>query len=443
MKYKKILCGILAAFIAVTSAEGNLFFAKAPVVQAAYDTSSESNFEFNEDTATIEKYVGSEEEVVIPSEINGVSVKAIGEDAFSSNEYITEVIIPDGVETIGAEAFLNCPNLQEIFIPDDVEHLGRLAFFMCENLEEVELGSGISVIGENTFYGCASLESITLPDSVTEIGAHAFAECAELEVVEIPGSVTVIEEEAFKNCVSIKKITIPSSVKSFGEEVFAGNNNLTIICDKDSPAYSYAQSNGLASQLQNPTKAPTKAPEKKPTATPKPSKCYDITYILKGGYFKDEVMEQYDGSYSIRLPKPVRKGYEFAGWYTESSYKNKVSIIKVGTTGDKKFYAKWQKVKKPSRPAISSVKNSKSKQMTVKLKKKVSGADGYEMVYATNASFTKNKKTVRFTATSKTVKKLTKNKKYYVKVRAYTLDSTNSRVYGSYCLLPKSVKITK
>lgn len=430
---------MLAAFIAVTSAEGNLAFAQAPAVQAAYETSSESNFEFDVDTATIEKYVGSEEAVVIPAEIDGVEVKAIGEDAFSSNEYIVEVIIPDGVETIGTEAFLNCPNLEEIFIPDGVESLGRLSFFMCESLEEVNLGSGISAIGENTFYGCENLLSIALPDTITEIGAHAFAECTGLESIQIPSSVTSIEDEAFKNCLSMKQITLPSSVEDFGEEIFAGNDGLTIVCDENSAAYEYAQNNGLASQSQN----PTKTPEKKPTATPQPVRTYDITYILKGGYFKNEVMECYDGSYSMRLPKPVRKGYEFAGWYTESSYKNKVSVLKAGTTGDKKFYAKWNKVKKPSRPVISSAKNQKSKQMTVKLKKKVSGADGYEMVYATNARFTKNKKTVHFTTTSKTVKNLTKNKRYYVKVRAYTLDSTNSKVYGSYCFIPKTVMIKK
>ena len=116
--------------------------------------------------------------------------------------------------------------------------------------------------------------------------------------------------------------------------------------------------------------------------------------------------------------------------------------MKKGTTGNKTFYAKWTKVKKPSKPAISTVKNTKSKQMSVKLKKKVSGAKGYEMVYATNKRFTKNKKTVRFTGTSKTVKKLKKGQTYYVKVRAYKVDSANYRVPGSYSSV-KKVKIEK
>lgn len=421
--------------MAATTVQGNVAFASAPAIQAAYATSAESNFEFDASTATIEKYTGREEAVVIPSEIDGVTVKEIGEDAFSSNEYITEVIIPDGVEKIGAEAFLNCPNLEEIFIPEGVKSLGRLSFFMCESLEEVNIGSGMSVIGENTFYGCKELQSITLPDTVTELGAYAFAECTKLENVEIPDSVTVVEREAFKNCIAMKRITIPSSVESLGDGVFDGISKLTISCEKNSEAYKYAKSNGISWK--------EKTDDLQATATPKPEKVYDITYLLKGGSFQEEVMEQYNGSYSIRLPKPVRRGYTFAGWYTEASYKHRVSVLKEGTTGDKKFYAKWNKVKKPARPVISSVKSNKSGQMTVKLKKKVSGADGYEILYATNRKFTKNKKTVRITTTSKTVKKLTKGKKYYVKVRAYATDSTNTRIYGSYCYLPKWVKITK
>ena len=81
--------------------------------------------------------------------------------------------------------------------------------------------------------------------------------------------------------------------------------------------------------------------------------------------------------------------------------------------------------------------------MKVTLKKKVSGAAGYELVYATNKKFTQNKKTVSFSSISKTGKSLKKGKTYYVKVRAYKVDSTGSRVYGSYCNTIKSVKIKK
>ena len=73
----------------------------------------------------------------------------------------------------------------------------------------------------------------------------------------------------------------------------------------------------------------------------------------------------------------------------------------------------------------------------VKLKwKKVSGAKGYQVVYATNSKFKKatKKTTAKITLT---MKKLKKGKTYYVKVRAYKLDSTGNKVYGKYSKVKK------
>jgi hypothetical protein len=95
---------------------------------------------------------------------------------------------------------------------------------------------------------------------------------------------------------------------------------------------------------------------------------------------------------------------------------------------------------KPGKPTISSVKNSSSKCLTVKLKK-VSGAAGYEVQYSTSSKFSSGVKTVNITSTSTTVKGLTKGKKYYVRVRAYKTDK-QGKLYGSYSAV-KSLKISK
>lgn len=424
MKNKKIVCAILAVAMMAGCVQESTFVyaAETKVESAVVNAAAESDFGFDKATATITEYKGNSDAVEIPDTIDGVAVKAIADVAFAGNDGITEVVIPEGVTTIGAEAFLRCRNLKKVTIPDTVTELGELAFFRCESLRTVNLGKGITRIKENTFYGCTSLKTIEIPESVTEIVAHGFYDCSALN-----------------------KITIPESVTTFGEDVFKGADNVKIVCKKDSMAHIYAESVKLAYELMNDDVV---VPSKKPTntATPTPVQedgVYKITYVLKGGKLAGSVVSEYDGSYTVRIPKAQRKGYLFAGWYTESTYKNKVTVLTKGSKGNKTLYAKWTKVSRPAKPVISTVKNTKSKQMKVTLKKKVSGAAGYEMVYATNKKFTANKKTVRFTSVSKTVKKLKKGKTYYVKVRAYKLDSTGSRVYGSYCNKIKSVKIKK
>lgn len=74
----------------------------------------------------------------------------------------------------------------------------------------------------------------------------------------------------------------------------------------------------------------------------------------------------------------------------------------------------------PKKPSLSAVKTSTKKVLKIKWKKDTK-ADGYEIYYATNKTF--SKKTAVLVKSSKTTKKTVKNlksgKKYYVKMRAY------------------------
>lgn len=70
---------------------------------------------------------------------------------------------------------------------------------------------------------------------------------------------------------------------------------------------------------------------------------YKITYDLKGGKNSSSNPASYKITTStIKLKNPTRKGYTFAGWYTDAKYKNKITQIKKGSTGNKKLYAKWK-----------------------------------------------------------------------------------------------------
>lgn len=70
---------------------------------------------------------------------------------------------------------------------------------------------------------------------------------------------------------------------------------------------------------------------------------YELKYILgKGGKnHKDNPLKYTITTKTMKLKKPVRKGYQFSGWYSDKKYKNKINEIRKGTTGDKTIYAKW------------------------------------------------------------------------------------------------------
>ena len=166
---------------------------------------------------------------------------------------------------------------------------------------------------------------------------------------------------------------------------------------------------------------------------------YKITYKLNKGKNNASNPSTYYGK-KVTLKNPSRKGYAFAGWYTDAKFKKKITSISSSAKSDYILYAKWTKVK-VAKASLTSAKNSKSKQILLKYKK-VSGAKGYEISYSTDKKFKKAVTKKNTAKTSYTISKLKKGKTYYVRIRAYKIDSTGKKVYGKY-LSVKKVKVSK
>ena len=166
---------------------------------------------------------------------------------------------------------------------------------------------------------------------------------------------------------------------------------------------------------------------------------YKITYKLNKGKNNASNPSTYYGK-KVTLKNPSRKGYAFAGWYTDAKFKKKITSISNSAKSDYILYAKWTKVK-VAKASLTSAKNSKSKQILLKYKK-VSGAKGYEISYSTDKKFKKAVTKKNTAKTSYTISKLKKGKIYYVRIRAYRMDSTGKKVYGKYSSM-KKVKVSK
>ena len=166
---------------------------------------------------------------------------------------------------------------------------------------------------------------------------------------------------------------------------------------------------------------------------------YKITYKLNKGKNNSSNPSTYYGK-KVTLKNPSRKGYAFAGWYTDAKFKKKITSISSSAKSDYILYAKWTKVK-VAKASLTSAKNSKSKQILLKYKK-VSGAKGYEISYSTDKKFKKAVTKKNTAKTSYTISKLKKGKIYYVRIRAYKMDSTGKKVYGKHSSM-KKVKVSK
>lgn len=86
------------------------------------------------------------------------------------SNYITEVVIPEGVTCIGGYAFEGCDHLKSITLPESLKVIGEYAFKDCRVLESVVIPDGVEKIGLGTFNGCSSLASLTIPFVGNQVG---------------------------------------------------------------------------------------------------------------------------------------------------------------------------------------------------------------------------------------------------------------------------------
>ena len=232
------------------------------------------SFILNPDTGTyyVEKYAGTDTEVIIPSHYYGIAVTGIssqafygnnehnssitkitvsggityiGEEVFGSCIALTEVSLPEGIKEIPASAFNGCTSLESIDIPSTVESIGNYAFQDCSALKNVQLSASLSTIGQYAF-NSSGLVSIVIPENVTVIGYEAFRYCQNLAEIVIPNSVTTIEDYAFSNCYPVK-ITMPTTTisKVINSSVKESVKEIVLTDGKSIPENAFLDCNSL------------------------------------------------------------------------------------------------------------------------------------------------------------------------------------------------------
>ena len=170
------------------------------------------------------------EEAVIPSEVGGIPVIAIGGSdyyeagyyhVFGENSVLRSVVIPDSVLFIGGEAFYGCTNLTDVTLSKGLQSIGEKAFYGCTSLTSIDFPRSLETIEEYAF-SFTNLEQITLTANM-EVEEYAFLDIANLKKVIVEEGVTEIP--SFVNCVNLTEINIPEGVYSIHS--FSGCTSLT------------------------------------------------------------------------------------------------------------------------------------------------------------------------------------------------------------------------
>ena len=214
----------------------------------------------------------------IPAELEGKKVSAIGMNAFTGNNVITDLVIPEGVKSLDWYCFNTCENLETVTLPDSLEFIDSWAFERCSRLKTINVPANVTRInggafaqnssmtsitcdpanknyvsvngvlftkdmkelvaypggiqggytvpatvnhiGDAAFYGALGLDSVTILGNLDFIGFEAFAECSKLTDVAIRDGVNYVGYWAFRGCDGIKSLTVPQSVTNIGNQAF-------------------------------------------------------------------------------------------------------------------------------------------------------------------------------------------------------------------------------
>ena len=209
----------------------------------------------DDSSIAITDYYGFEDDLVIPSEIDGYVVSEIGYAAFNGADF-TSVTIPNTVTLIGDSAFSSCQNLESIIVPSSVMTINKGAFKYCSELSEITLPEHEIQISQDAFDNTAYFENDeNWKDGWLYIGNHAICNIFKYKIVEgnnieivdchfsegdivIPSkigeyTVTKIGSELFYNT-DITSVTIPNTVVEIGASAFQYCDYLTSIVIPDS-----------------------------------------------------------------------------------------------------------------------------------------------------------------------------------------------------------------
>lgn len=154
------------------------------------------------DTYMVQRYIGDEPSVTVPSSYYGCPVSVLMDDIFKGHTEISEVILPDTLSDIGGFVFDGCTSLKTIELPSSLHTFWQYAF-VRSSFEELVIPENVTIIPPFCFQDCHSLRKVTFLAGYVKLMGNCFLNCESLEEVIVP-KMFQIHPFAFKNSRNVK-----------------------------------------------------------------------------------------------------------------------------------------------------------------------------------------------------------------------------------------------
>lgn len=212
-------------------------------VKMPFEPTPAENFEFDPDTGLISAYTGTDVDVVVPREIDGVTVVGFANyNAFDSCHDYTD----SSVETNRTEWV----HLRTLVLPETIKELPGMMLAYCQQLETFVCYAPLESTGGNQFMLCRSLNNVVFVNGVREIGNYAFDSAGPLGNLYFGGHLVKIGQQAFNfagltsfvadaesveygaftECQNLTSLHFTGKMKGFGENCIVNCPNLDEIC---------------------------------------------------------------------------------------------------------------------------------------------------------------------------------------------------------------------
>lgn len=212
-------------------------------VKMPFEPTPAENFEFNPETGLISAYIGTDVDVVVPREIDGVTVVGFANyNAFDSCQDYTDssvetnrtewvhlrtLVLPETIKELPGMMLAYCQQLETFVCYAPLESTGGNQFMLCRSLNNVIFVNGVREIANYAFDSAGPLGNLYFGEHLVKIGQQAFNFAGLTSFVADAESV---EYGAFTECQNLTSLHFTSKMKSFGENCIINCPNLTEIC---------------------------------------------------------------------------------------------------------------------------------------------------------------------------------------------------------------------